>query len=173
MNRARRGMRKLKSLPKPPEDSIELYELYYAGHILAMLASAADYQLSHGEGARNLPGKRSPPPLRWPLDVLADSGTPSWLKPCGCHNSRVDLKGHEVAFDMDWPAESSPVREVRRFQCQIISANAPRSRQPQRDVPGHHDPDDLREPDPGGGRQTKPCCMACRRPGVRIPLAPP
>ncbi len=53
------------------------------------------------------------------------------------------------------------------------SDNHPRQRQIWRDVPRRHTWPGLRQPDAARRHQTKPACMACRRSGVRIPLAPP
>jgi hypothetical protein len=41
----------------------------------------------------------------------------------------------------------------------------PKFRQTEPDVPGHQSSSELRQPDLVRRRQTKPCCMACRRPG--------
>ena len=74
------------------------------------------------------------------------------------HDKKITyLQGNLLVFD----AHTKP------------SPNAPRFRRTQQDVPRHQTRSELRQPDPARRRQTKSCCMACRRSGVRIPLAPP
>ena len=92
-------------------------------------------------------------------------------EPGGGHDAVVDLQSRRVIGDPDCHGWTSLDQEVQQTSTKP-STNTPRFRQTQGGVPRHQSRSDLRRPDLARHCQTKPCCMACRTSGVRIPLAP-
>jgi hypothetical protein len=109
------------------------------------------------------------------VDLIVNAGSPSSEPRCnrlGCSFRSLLGNSHRRERMFAVGCETFPAREVRRSSAKP-SDNAARFRQPQRDVLGRSNALGLRELDLDRLRQTKPACMACRRSGVRIPLAPP